>query len=90
MGGYTLLPRFHLAFRRTLFYLIFLAVYLFVGSMVFFILWRKGSPIKAVSGTTERLDFERAELLNVLYAEAIGRTGKNLLKLMGFNYFLCV
>ncbi|KAI6177277.1 Ion-trans-2 domain-containing protein [Aphelenchoides bicaudatus] len=72
--AYTFLPRFHLAFRRTLFYLIFLAIYLFAGSMVFFILWRKGSPIKPVSATTERLDFERTELLNVLYAEAIGRT----------------
>jgi hypothetical protein len=75
MGGYTLLPKFHLAFRRTLFYLIFLVVYLFVGSMIFFLLWRKGSPVKKITATTEKLDFERAELLNVLYAEAIGRTG---------------
>lgn len=78
--GYVLLPRFHLAFRRALFYLIVLSVYLFVGSMVFFILWRKGSPIKSMGGTNERLDFERTELLNVLYAEAIGRTGWFLLQ----------
>lgn len=87
MAGYTLLPRFHLAFRRALFYLLFIAGYLFVGSMVFFILWRKGSPIKKITGTTEKLDFERAELLNVLYAEAIGRTGNFFVWGFCFNYF---
>ncbi|KAI6188575.1 Ion-trans-2 domain-containing protein [Aphelenchoides besseyi] len=72
--GYTMQPRFHLAFRRTLFYSIMLAVYLTVGSLIFFILWRKGSPVRVSDGSSEKLDFERAELLNVLYAESIGRS----------------
>ncbi|CAD5217661.1 unnamed protein product [Bursaphelenchus okinawaensis] len=71
--GYIMMPRFQFAFRRTLFYLLLIFVYLILGSLVFFFLWKRGSHVKAIGSSTERLDFERAELLNVLYAEAIGR-----------------
>ncbi|CAD5222431.1 unnamed protein product [Bursaphelenchus xylophilus] len=68
-----MMPRFQFAFRRTLFYLLLILAYLVIGSLIFFFLWKRGSGLKAIGSSSERLDFERAELLNVLYAEAIGR-----------------
>uniref|UniRef100_A0A914Y838 Potassium channel domain-containing protein n=1 Tax=Panagrolaimus superbus TaxID=310955 RepID=A0A914Y838_9BILA len=67
------LPRCELAFRRTVFYLIIIFCYLLFGSVVFRILPNASAP-RLDSEKQEKLDFERAELLNILWAESLGRS----------------
>jgi len=71
----TISPRFELAFRRCLFLLIVLSGYLFVGALIFTILFyeQQDRAGRLTDAKIERLDFARAELLNVLWAESIGR-----------------
>uniref|UniRef100_A0AC35GV12 Potassium channel domain-containing protein n=1 Tax=Panagrolaimus sp. PS1159 TaxID=55785 RepID=A0AC35GV12_9BILA len=67
------LPRCELAFRRTVFYLIIIFCYLLFGAAVFRILPNASTP-RLDSEKQEKLDFERAELLNILWAESLGRS----------------
>jgi hypothetical protein len=68
-----ILPSFELAFRRTLFLFIIIFGYLLFGATVLRILPRPHLN-KLSTDRQNRLDFERAELLNVLWAESIGRS----------------
>uniref|UniRef100_A0A7E4ZSE4 Ion_trans_2 domain-containing protein n=1 Tax=Panagrellus redivivus TaxID=6233 RepID=A0A7E4ZSE4_PANRE len=65
-------PRSELAFRRTSFYFIVVLLYLLLGAVVLRLL-PKQRVTKIVSEKQERLDFERAELLNILWAESLAR-----------------
>ncbi|KAE9555511.1 hypothetical protein FO519_001279 [Halicephalobus sp. NKZ332] len=67
------MPRFELAFRRTLFYFLVILAYLFFGAVVFRILPNvKHNTVS--SEKQEKLDFERAEFLNILWAESLARS----------------
>uniref|UniRef100_A0A915EFR8 Potassium channel domain-containing protein n=1 Tax=Ditylenchus dipsaci TaxID=166011 RepID=A0A915EFR8_9BILA len=63
-----------LAFRRALFMLIVLFVYLLFGSAFLRILSFNPAGDKNGQELLQRLDFKRSELLNVLWAESIGRS----------------
>ncbi|KAI1712723.1 Ion channel [Ditylenchus destructor] len=62
-----------LALRRSLFLLILIFGYLCVGTVVLRVCSYRPAFDKTRSGVLERLDFKRTELLNVLWAESIGR-----------------
>ncbi|VDK45988.1 unnamed protein product [Anisakis simplex] len=67
-------PRVELALRRTIFFSIFLFTYLIFGAFIFsFVIPRRHEPIKC-ERNAEKLDAQRSEMLNVLWAETMAQT----------------
>lgn len=66
-------PRVELALRRTLFFSFFVFAYLIFGAFVFSILPRRHQPLRCEKNA-EKLDAQRSEMLNVLWAETMAQS----------------
>ncbi|MFH4976675.1 hypothetical protein AB6A40_003384 [Gnathostoma spinigerum] len=71
MGGVQ--PKVELALRRTLFFSIFVLLYLLLGAFGFYILPRRQRSL-ACEENTERLDAHRSEMLNVLWSGTMAQS----------------
>ncbi|KAL3982118.1 Ion channel family protein [Acanthocheilonema viteae] len=66
-------PRVELALRRTLFFGLILLVYLIFGALIFSVLPKRQQTLKCEKSAA-RLDAQRSEMLNVLWAETMAQS----------------